>query len=43
MNVNMSESMASNAIVRFRPIRTTETGLVTRLIDVMGTMWKKKK
>jgi hypothetical protein len=42
INVNTLENMAFNVIVVFKLTRMTIVGLVTQLIDMMGSMWKKK-
>jgi hypothetical protein len=41
-NANTSENTVLDVIVVFKSTRTTIVGLVMRLIDVMGSMWKKK-
>jgi hypothetical protein len=42
INVSTPENMALNMIVIFKLTRTTIVGLVTQLVDVMGSTWKKK-
>jgi anti-anti-sigma regulatory factor len=41
-NVNTSGNTALDVIVAFKSTRTTIVGLVMRLIDVMGSMWRRK-
>jgi hypothetical protein len=43
INVSTSENTALNVIVVFKLTRTTIVGLVTQLVNVMGSTWKKKK